>query len=168
MHELVSPDIIAGAMETYNLEVQLGGVDKEALERAISSALVLHERAVINRAAAILESLADATEDTDEDDAEAQAFGMRWGAAKLRDDITLAANLNDSYVIGDGDIVEILLTGPVEIIEETCGHCGHESESMYYVTDDASGVTYFFDEAELKGRLRVRTLFRMDSGDDGA
>jgi hypothetical protein len=163
MRELVSPDVIHGAVETYNLEISLGGLDKEALGKAISAALVLHERTVLTRAAAVLESLADATEETGEDDAEAQAFGMRWGASKLRDDIALVAGKNDSYIIGDGDIVEILLTGPVEIIEEACGNCGHEAETMYYVTDDATGATYFFDERELKGRLRVRTLFRQDS-----
>lgn len=173
MTESITPDILSRALSVYDLEISMGGVDKDALSHAISAALLHHERLVIDRMAKVLETFADATEaaaeeDDDEDDdsadsdAEAQAFGMRWAASRLREEIPEIAREKTLYSPHDGDIVEIVLGGQVHVSEETCDHCGHESSSMWSIYDSRSNAEYYFDEAELKGRLNVRVLYRME------
>lgn len=166
MHDhKVASDIIAHAVEVYKLEESLGGLDKEALSKAISAALITHEHQVIERLANALRALADATEETDEDDAEAQAFALRWASIKLVEDIPPIASGRIPYTPCEDDLVEIVLTGRVNIAEETCEHCGHESQAIWSVTDYRTGSTYFFDMAEIKSKLNVRVLFK-DNGED--
>lgn len=162
----VAADVIAHAVEVYGLEQSLGGLDTEALSKAISAALIAHERQVTERNANILRALADATEETEEDDADGQAFGLRWGAVKLLEDIPLISEGSPSYTPQEDDIIEIVLTGRVNISEEACEHCGHESQSIWSITDYRTGATYFFDKAEIKGKLNVRVLFDGSSDDE--
>jgi hypothetical protein len=164
--EDVAPDLITRAVDVFNLEREFGGPDKEALGKAISAALLLHERKVIDRVATILETLADATDeaDTGEDDSDqgAQAFAMRWAACRIREHIPEIAAEKALYTPREGDIVEVVLAGEVHVLDDTCEACGHHSRSMWSLFDNRSKAEYYFDEAELQGRLRTRVLYRME------
>lgn len=168
MNDRIAPDLLSSALDVYNLEISMGGVDKEALSHAISAALLRHEQIVIDRMASVLETLADATqasgEDTDDEDGdhEAQAFGMRWAASRLRSEIPELTREKVLYTPRDGDIVEVVLGGQVSLSEEICEQCGHESASLWSLHDNRSGAEYYFDEAELKGRLNVRVLYHYE------
>lgn len=166
----IAPDLLTRALSVYELETSMGGPDKEALARAISAALLQHERVVIDRMAKILDTFADTTlaaeegddDEDDERDREAQAFGMKWAASRLRKEIPEVAGENGLYIPRDGDIVEIVLGGQVHIAEESCEKCGHQSQSLWSIYDSRTSAEYYFDEAELRGRLNVRLLYRME------
>lgn len=167
-HEDVAPDLITRAVDVFNLEREFGGPDKEALSKAIASALLLHERKVIDRVAILLDTLAEATEeadtgdDDDTPDQEAQAFAFRWAASRIREHIPEIAAEKALYTPREGDIVEVVLAGEVHILDDTCEACGHHGKTLWSLFDSRSRAEYYFDEAELQGRLRTRVLYRME------
>lgn len=166
MHDQeISPDLISCAEQVYDLERGLGDLDRAALRKAISAALVRQERLVTERICETLRALASATAESEEDDdtAGAQAFGMRWAALQLQEKVRLAADPVEGYAPQDDDIIEVLISGRVHVMAEICGSCGEPSKPLFSVVDIATGAEYYFDPAEVKNRLRVRVLFRGES-----
>lgn len=161
----ISPDLIECAEQVYDLERNLGNLDQAALRKALSAALVMQERAVIERVCEVLRTLAHATAESEEDDetAPAQAFGMRWAAAQLQEKVRLASDIPAPYKPQDDDIIEVLISGRVHVTEEICTHCGEGAKPLFSVVDSATGAEYYFDPAEVTNRLRVRVLFRGES-----
>lgn len=153
MRETVPVDILGTAIETYGLEVALGGLDKDALTKALSAAILAHERQVIDRIARVLEALAQ------DDDDDGTASLMR-AAAVIRSELPMASAASIPYLPVQDDIAEVVLAGRVHIAQETCASCGHESHSLWSLYDFATGAEYFFDEAELQQNLRIRVLRR--------
>jgi hypothetical protein len=159
MHDTVVSGILAAARETYQLEESLGGVDGDALAKALQSALVVHERHVIEKMAGVLEALAY---QLDEEEGCEEAIGLLAGVEKLLREIPPLAAENQSYRPRQDDIVEVVLAGRVHIAQEFCDMCGHASNALWSVYDYATGAEYFFDEAEVRGNLHVRVLQRAD------
>jgi hypothetical protein len=150
----ISPDLLRAARETYALEMMLNsGLSTDALEKAISSGLDAHERAVLYRVANEAESFAIGMEA--EGETSDYAMALRWFASKLRTDFGLPA---EPIQPQHEDVVEITITGMVTAWEDTCDNSGcshHDYE--WSVLDDATGDEYFF-RAPPNRAPRVRVL----------
>lgn len=158
-----SADVIKAAVETYNLEISVDPLNKEALASAISSAIRVHEQAVVEHVAAIAEDYAEElafeAEDSDDEDGEIVAgdIALKWFAQKLRKDIPKLA-VTKSYKPADGDLVEVILIGTVSIEDTQCSNCGEVENHGHWSVDTPSGE-YFF---EPKTRLKVRVLSKKE------
>lgn len=154
----VEPGVLNAALETYQILSSLG-LNTQALEGAIQSALITHERQVIAQAADIAEELAR------QDDG---PVGLHWFAAHLRKGLPSLA-LPQKYTPGNSDLVEVILTGQVRVFDSTsCLHCGEPTgqPQCWSVTDRRSGAEYHFltDETD---DLHVRVIMEGKSNGTG-
>lgn len=144
----IAPDVLNAALETYRIVSSLG-LSTEALREALSSALVVHERQVITRVADIAEELARQ---------DGGPVGLHWFAARLRKDLHPLANAQ-KYTPGNGDLVEVILTGQVRVFDSECVNCHQPAgqPECWSVTDRRSGAEYHFLTAETDD-LHVRVI----------
>jgi hypothetical protein len=159
MPDTVPMDILSTAIETYQLEVSLGnGLNTDALQRAIESALIAYESQVVKRIVAILEA---AEEELNDDDADDAAVGVAYAVNRIRD-LVPAASDPTAYAPAQDDIVEIVLCGRVHISEDKCDHCGHQSGQLWSLYDYRTSAEYYFDQAEVRDNLAVRMVQRAE------
>ena len=146
----VSADLVRAARETYDLERQInGGLSTDALEKAISSALEAHERAVLHRLATEAESYALGMES--EEHSADFVLALRWWAHKVRED--LGPQDSQLYEPRDDDVVEVTITGSVITSEDPYGP---SNEFHWAVFDDKTGDEYSFrNPGKRAPRLRV-------------
>lgn len=156
----IAPDLLQSAVDTYHIAAS-AGLDRYALEQAISAALVGHERQVIEWAARVAERFAwDLCDTKHDDDAEVGAsVALHWFAARLRKDTPPLAS-PPQYEPHDGDVAEVVLAGRVRTYQPvTCTACLAPAggPASWSILDDRSGAEYHFLIEETEG-LNVRVL----------
>ena len=159
MSDVIPQDLFTTARETYELEKNMRLVDEKALESAIAAILPMYEKYLLTR---IIASIRLVEEELDgEDDEPFTAMCIR----KIEEMPALSSPAPE-YTPGDGDLVEIILRGRVDIAEETCKHCGETSEQIWSLIDNSTRMVYYFDASEMSGadrRLNIRVLHRESS-----
>lgn len=147
----VDEDIIKAAKETYDLETMLG-LNEDALEKALSSALSAYEPKISARIIAGIRAYADEMKN---EGAEPEEFAPLYAVA-LELEYALPAKVPD-YSPVDGDIVTVALTGEFRIYEEECSS-GHAHET-YSVSDRNTGQEFFFEKRDLP-KLDIKMISR--------
>jgi len=154
--DVIPRDLFQLAKEIYELEMMTTVVNDNALEKAIAAVLPVYERYIVARVIAVMRLVEE--EIDPEDDEAFTAMCIR----KIEEMPDLSSP-GPEYVPGDGDLVEIILRGRVDIAEEFCKHCGETSESVWSLVDNDTRMVYYFDISEISGserKLNIRVLHR--------
>jgi hypothetical protein len=154
----VDIDILRAVEQTYELEKKVsdGEFSPQAAIRALAAGLAQHERSVINRVAAEADAFAAGLHE--DPDGTEMAHALMWFAHKLRDEI---GPLDPNYVPNEDDVVEVTITGSVELWNPDPGD--PDDNLTWAVTDDQTGDTYFF-RADPARNPRLRVLSRNKEG----
>lgn len=145
----VDEDIIKAAKETYDLETMLG-LNEDALEKALSSALSAYEPKISARIIAGIRAYADEMKN---EGAEPEEFAPLYAVA-LELEYALPAKVPD-YSPVDGDIVTVALTGEFRVYEDDCS----EKHESYSVQDRNTGQEYYFEKRDIP-KLDIRIISR--------
>lgn len=141
---------VEAAIEAYELERQLGANHEDALRSAVAAGMRHEEQVMIHRVMAAAQEYAEELEsqepcDCPEDDERAlhYAEALEWLIDKLGQDLP-SATREGPYLPADGDHVEVLIRGEVQVYVDRCGNCGSPSTITWSVTTP-EGVEYDFD-----------------------
>lgn len=150
----IDEDILKAAVETYDLEAAFG-INTDALRMALSASLAAFENKVMQRVAEGLFALSERLQGDTEPSWEGVA-ALEIAAREILAELPI----QEEYVPETGDIVSIVLTGPVTVYEDDpCPNCGHESDktTVWSILDRHSGQEFFF---EIDDSVNARVISR--------
>lgn len=152
----VPEHVMDAARESYNLAMSLEPVNEQALQTALSAALLAYRDHLLHE---VFQHL-DAHASWGLKDIEEQPV-IYGAAAYLQQALDAQEQPAPPYEPRSGDVVEIRLTGPVSVMDNQCPGCGYQEQGEFSV--NCRGLEYFFDPAEVKSTgLDIRVLRRAD------
>lgn len=163
--QVVSAESLRAAQEVFDLSLTLGMDRGSAIVSALASGIRMHEQLVLDRLAEKADTYSREMQATEPDDEDAHpAFGvaLAWFADEIRKEKDIDPT-EGTYNPSDRDVVAVTIVGEVEIVRDTCTHCGQEASrsSAWRVTDDYTGVEVVFPGGAKQGvKPHVRVLSR--------
>jgi hypothetical protein len=133
------------------------GMSPDAVRKALSAGLFLLQRKVIEQEASAAEALAADMRSNDDDFSEEACAALEYFAAGRRKELP---RLEENYEPEPDDIVEVTISGRVNVYDNECRSCGEPVGKPHWsVTDQASDSEFFFEHSDAKS-VRVRVIAR--------